>query len=138
MARPSKYDPKYCDELIAHMKFGMSLESFAGKIGVCRDTLYEWRDTHSEFSDSIKKGQAACQYFWEYKLGQSVEDRNINAVSVYFALKCRFGYKETQSVEHSGPDGKPIETKSLSQLPDAELDAKIAALLNKGKSEGAE
>jgi hypothetical protein len=133
MGRPSKYDDKYCEELVSHMKLGFSLESFAGKIGVHKDTLYAWKHEHEEFSDAIKRGQAACQLIWEYRLIESVTNpKKINATSVYFALKCRFGYKETTALEHSGPDGKPIETKNLSQLPDGELDARIAALLSKG------
>jgi hypothetical protein len=136
--QPTKYKPEYCDELIHHMAQGFSFESFAGKIGVCRDTLYAWRDAHPEFSDSIKRGKDASLYAWEYKLRQSVDDRNINATSVYFALKCRFGYKETTAHEVSGPDGKPIESRSLSNLTDEQLEQKLAAMLSKGKAEAGE
>lgn len=134
--QPTKYKPEYCEELIAHMSEGYSLESFAGKIGVCRDTLYAWRDAHSEFSDSIKKGKDAAQYKWERKLHLAIHDpKGMNATPILFALKCRFGYKETQSIEHSGPDGKPIEHKNLSDATDEQLDAKIQAILAKGKPE---
>jgi hypothetical protein len=136
--QPTKYKPEYCEELVSHMAQGFSLESFAGKIGVCRDSLYAWRDAHPEFSDSIKRGQAASLYAWEYKLRQSVDDRNINATSIYFALKCRHGYKETTAHEVSGPDGKPIESKELSNVPDDQLDARLAILLAKMKPEGGE
>lgn len=40
-------------------------------------------------------------------------------------------------VEHSGPDGKPIETRALSGLSDTELAAKVAALLAKRPKESA-
>lgn len=132
--RPSLYKEEYCRELIEHMKEGFSLESFAGKIGVCKDSLYAWRDAHDEFSDAIKRGQAASQYKWEYKLSQSVDNREINATSVYFALKCRFGYKETTAHEHSGPDGKPIE-HAVSNLTDEQIEDRIKSLLTK-KVEG--
>lgn len=128
--RPSKYDPKYCNEVIDHMKQGYSLESFGGRIGVCKATIYEWRDAHQEFSDAIKEAQTACQYFWEHNLVQTIHSpKEMNATTVYFALKCRFGYKETQAVEHSGPDGKPIETKAFGS--DDEVNAKIKAILEK-------
>lgn len=39
----------------------------------------------------------------------------------------------TDKHEHSGPDGKPIEHKNVSQLPDDELDANIKALLLKAE-----
>lgn len=34
-------------------------------------------------------------------------------------------------VEHSGPDGKPIETKNLGEVPDEQLDARIQSMLAK-------
>jgi phage terminase small subunit len=37
----------------------------------------------------------------------------------------------TEKHEHSGPDGKPIETKNLSELPTDQLDAKIKAMIAK-------
>jgi len=39
----------------------------------------------------------------------------------------------TDRHEHSGPDGKPIETKNVSDLPDEQLDAAIAAHMAKAK-----
>ena len=68
MGRPTDYDPKYCEELIAHMKEGFSLEAFAGRIGVCEKTLYNWRDAHEEFLQAIKRGQPASRFAWEKKL----------------------------------------------------------------------
>lgn len=139
MGRPTLYKPEYCEEVVSHMRGGFSLESFAGKIGVHKDSLYAWRDAHEDFSDAIKRAQSACQYFWEHKLVQTVDaPKEMNATSVYFALKCRFGYKETQSIEHSGPDGKAIETKAVSSLTDEQLDAKLAVMLEKTKESPAE
>lgn len=41
----------------------------------------------------------------------------------------------TEKHEHSGPDGKPIEHKNLSDLPDDQLDARIQAMLAKRPKE---
>jgi phage terminase small subunit len=42
----------------------------------------------------------------------------------------------TEKHEHSGPDGKPIEHKHLNDLPDDQLEAKIAAMLAKNGGGG--
>src|SRR5690349_11818379 len=82
MARPSKYKPEYCEELekffdiepyrevvdIYTYKDGTTKETvkllpndmpfirdFAKKIGVNKDTLYEWAKKHSEFSVALKE-----------------------------------------------------------------------------------
>ena len=36
--------------LIQHMEQGLSFDTFAGLIGVCRDSLYEWVRKYKDFS----------------------------------------------------------------------------------------
>lgn len=59
MGRPSLYEERYCEEVVAFMGQGYSLTAFAGEIGVCRDTLVEWQHAHPEFSLAVKRAQAA-------------------------------------------------------------------------------
>lgn len=49
-------------------------------------------------------------------------------------LSRRIG-KVIDQVEHSGPDGKPIQTENRTLIPDEQLDARIQALLAKEKPE---
>jgi hypothetical protein len=42
--------------------------------------------------------------------------------------------KDKASHEHSGPNGRPIETRDLSELPDEQLKERIEALLSKRAS----
>ena len=65
--RPTSYDESYCEQLIEHCSEGLSFESFAGEIRVSRDTLYEWRKVHPEFSDAAKIAKECCRNFWENK-----------------------------------------------------------------------
>lgn len=54
--RPSLYKAPYADDVVEHLALGYTLASWAGSIGVSRDTVYEWANVHPEFSDAIKKG----------------------------------------------------------------------------------
>lgn len=65
VGRPTKYDPKYCEEVIKHMEEGNSFWSFAGIISVSFDTLSEWTKVHPEFSESKRIGQAKLLVFDE-------------------------------------------------------------------------
>jgi hypothetical protein len=65
MARPSKYDPKYCELLYEHLAEGHSFRSFGGRIRVCEDTLYEWAKVHEEFSEAKKEGRLAGLFQYE-------------------------------------------------------------------------
>lgn len=74
--RPTKYNDKYCQEIIEFfdkepfkvmtsdngkvelMPCSLpTFERFAFKIGVHRDTLHEWLKKHPEFSDAYKKAK---------------------------------------------------------------------------------
>ena len=122
--RPSKYRQEYCDLLVKHMEDGLSFESFAGVVHVDRDTIYEWANKHKEFSDAKKRGQALCQIWWESKGKEGLftgKDEKFNATVWLFNMKNRFGWRDQQSIEHSGPDGKPISIDTRSHMTDDEL-----------------
>ena len=63
--RPSKYQKRYCAEMVAYCGQGRSITAFAGKIGVCRDTLTQRGREHTEFSLAIKNAKAAAASWWE-------------------------------------------------------------------------
>jgi hypothetical protein len=57
------WNPKFCEMLLTHMKSGGSFPSFAGVIGCCFDTLYDWIDEnsprfHPDFSEAKARGDA--------------------------------------------------------------------------------
>lgn len=102
--QPTRYDPTYCAQLVAHMSGGLSFAAFAAKIGVCRDTLYEWASKHRAFSDAKKRGEAASLLWWE-QLGQAaalgiqiksndgkttIDGKKVSPALWIFTMKCRF------------------------------------------------
>ena len=117
--RPSKYDPEYCMDLIDHMTKGLSFEAFAGLIGCCKDTLYEWVKVYPEFSDAKKIATQKSQLFWEsigieglwniqgtkFKSGKS-----LNASVWIFNMKNRFNWSDKQEIIMPG-NGKFSFTK---------------------------
>ena len=113
--RPSKYEERFCDEVVEHMKDGASLTSFAASIGVCRDTVTEWASVHPEFSAAVKRGKAACAAWWEER------QRNLALTGVGNATSCIFGLKnmaaedwaDVKELKHSGSIGGVLDA-----LPD--------------------
>jgi transposase len=63
--RPSKYEERFCDLLIADMAEGFSVSAFAGSIGVCRATINVWAKEHPEFLEALSCGKAKRLRFWE-------------------------------------------------------------------------
>ncbi len=104
MARPTKYDPAYCDAVVEHMKDGASLTSFAASIEVCRDTISEWANVHPEFSAAVKRGKAVCASWWESLARKGAEGGDANPTLCIFGLKnmAAEDWRDKQDVEHSG------------------------------------
>jgi len=107
MGRPSLYKPEYCDALIEHMKGGLSFESFAGRCGVCKQTLYAWCEAHKEFNEAKAIGESLSLLWWEQAgkaglLGQTVKQadgtvvnfKSFNATVWIFSMKNRFGWRD--------------------------------------------
>lgn len=103
--RPSKFDPRFCDELIRHMQLGYSFEAFAGRIGTCKQTIYNWLKEHVEFLDAKKIGEEACRFYWEGVglRGTNGLIENFNAGVWIFNMKNRFRWQDRHEVGLSLP-----------------------------------
>jgi len=68
--RPSKYDPKYCDQLLEYfspepekgLRFPSAL-GFCKEIGINRDTFTEWCNVHPEFSVAYSESKELLKNF---------------------------------------------------------------------------
>lgn len=107
---PTKYRPKYCDMLIAHMSRGSgSYLSFAGKIDVCYDTLYEWEKVHPAFSDAKKRGLAKNLLHWEevgyegMKNSGGKDQPTFNSTMWIFNMKNRHKWSDNKEVAITTP-----------------------------------
>jgi hypothetical protein len=87
--RPSKYDPAFCDLAETTLAKGYSEAVLAGEIGVCIDTVHEWKKVHPEFSDSVKVGRAKGARVWEDRLANLADTNTGNATGIIFGLKNR-------------------------------------------------
>jgi transposase len=106
MARPTKYDPQFCDEAHEFMSQGFSTKAFAGHIGVSLSTVYKWMDENEQFSEAIKSAQAAGAYWWEKTLMQVAATGQGNASAAIFGVKNRSQeeWKDKHDLDHTSSD----------------------------------
>lgn len=119
--RPTRYKSEYCQALLDHMEQGLSFLSFAGTIGVCFDTLYEWERVHPEFSEAKKRG-VAMSLAWDEKLlnkGTEGKQRGYNIAAHKWKMANR--YKWTERHE--------MKIEDLSQKDTEELKREAALLV---------
>lgn len=122
--RPSKYDPKYCDEIIEYFDIPPykdvkvtitkgdtivdkierlpndlpTLAKFAANINVDRDTIHQWTKDHPEFSDAYKKAKV----LQEHHLVTCGLNSLYNGPFAIFAAKNIIGWRDKQDIEHTG------------------------------------
>jgi hypothetical protein len=129
--RPSKYKKAYCSKSIELFSEGKSIVQIAAELNVSRDTVYEWQKAHPEFSDSIKKGMAKSEAYWEQLLQAGAAGLvSINAAALIFLLKHRFQWKDRieQDINLKGglditcltPEERDNEIKALLALTDVQ------------------
>jgi len=71
-----------------------SVHHIAVLLGVHRDTIYEWKKSHSEFSDTIKE--------WEEKRNALFLELTNKQGAWIFLAKNWLGMSDNQTIEHSG------------------------------------
>lgn len=89
------------------------------------------KDNTAQFAKRLGRSKARLkvkQKFW-----QQIENGNMRAIELW--LKAKEGYQTTENVQLSGPNGKPIETKDVSQLTDSEIKERFQKLKEKMKKE---
>jgi len=119
-----KYREEFALELIIHMRNGKSFTSFQAllydkyNVRITKKTLYNWRDRHPEFAESMEIGKAVALNFFENLLisastgtmPEILEKKNskgINLSGVIFALKTRFFREYGENVKLQGNEEAP-------------------------------
>jgi len=117
IGRPTKYDPKWIDSLPDMFSQGQSVLEVAVELGISKDSIYEYAKLYPEFSDSLTRGRAISQAWWE-KMGREnlfdTDDydgetkqscrRKFNTSLWAKNVSCRFraDWTDKQEIEHSG------------------------------------
>jgi hypothetical protein len=112
MARPTKYQKKFCKALLDHMSAGKSLATFAGYlfkefgVKVNPDTTYEWAKVQAEFSEAKRIGDSLHRLFYEEKLLHAIDKgmRGFPSSPWIFSMKNLFGWRDT-------PDDNPLDDR---------------------------
>ena len=88
----------------------LNQDQIAVYFGIGRTTFHEIRRRDPEVAERYKRGKAKAIAHVANGLLQKA--RNGDTTSAIFYLKTQAGWRETERIEHSGPNGGPIKTQS--------------------------
>ncbi len=127
MARyPKGASPKLTEELIeqiaAAIRGGCYVETASALCGVSKDTFYRWlkealgedaSPLHVKLSDAVKKGLAEAEARDVAVIDSAAQSGQWQAAAWRLERKFpeKWGRQARLQVEHSGPEGGPIEVK---------------------------
>ncbi|PKR55412.1 hypothetical protein COO20_04375 [Thalassospira marina] len=133
MVRPTKYDPKYCDEAIEFAQDALEngkfkgLNHFAAHIGVSRTTLQNWEEKHSEFRDALEMYRTLVAVWHEDQYDNIVINGGSGAQGALLQLGlsnfCKTDFQDIKKVQHTDGEGNSPW-------------AAITAMTNNGKRPG--
>lgn len=111
--RPSAYQPDYPARLVEYFdpKRNIAagtlplLSGFAWELGVHRETLNNWAAEHPDFFDAYRRAKDAQEVI----LSSGALSGNFNATFAGLTAKNILGWRDRQDLEHSGPNGQPIQ-----------------------------
>lgn len=121
MARPSTYDPAYCDQVIKWGAQGKSITWMAAELDVSRECVYEWARVHPEFSDALTRAKAKAQKWWEDAGQGGIFMPGFNASAWSKSMAARFPeeWRDNKAVELTGANGGPLQQKMTVEFVDA-------------------
>jgi len=132
LGRPSKYDPKYCDQAIELGKQGKSRIASAAIMGISPDNLANWEAAHEDFRGALKIARAyALQYWEELAENHMIETPGgpkINTGLWSRSMAARFPdqYRENSKVEVTGKNEGAVQVEVVHDFG-AELMADLLA-----------
>ena len=128
--RPTDYLEEFAERVETFCADGYSLTAFAGEIGVCRATINNWCNEFPEFLEAASRAKAKRARWWEDRAREIAQNGGPGgqATMVIFGLKNHApdDFKEVTRQEHTGKDGGPIETQSLT--PEQRAAAAVALI----------
>lgn len=103
------YTPKLAELAYKHLADGFSKEATAGRLGVSKQTLYNWIEKYPEFAEAVANGDAASQRWWEDRGREACSNGEFNGTVWSMNMKNRFGWRDKQEI--SGEDGGALVVK---------------------------
>jgi hypothetical protein len=115
--RPTLYRREMCDRLVEAMAKGLTAEAAAARIGISARSLFYWQQQHPEFLQAIQEGRQRSQLWWEERALAMANGESGNTQIVMLGLRNRSraasGWNnDTVKLEHTGPEGGPVEVKA--------------------------
>ncbi len=89
------YRVEMCDEIQPYYKDGLAHVEVCAKLGIHRDTFYEWKKRYPEFAEAVKAGEILSEAWWIAVSRQAVQGNIKGDSKMWMAnMKNRFHWRD--------------------------------------------
>lgn len=125
MAAYTKYTKSRAERALEKLRAGESREVAAQAAGVCRKTLYNWRDENDEFREAMAEADEIVTDGLESVAVRHAMAGNVALLIFLLKSRRREVYGDQQKVEHSGG----IDIRRVAEKLAAEFNEPVEAVL---------
>lgn len=136
--RPTEYDRRMCDQVVALGRDGAGRAEIAADLDISRQTLANWESAHPEFLDATTRASDLAAAWWARQGRFGIWSREFNAAAYRLQVMNRFpdDWRDKQSHEHSGEGGGPVEVAVTRKVVKAAPANRIAEHMNGANGNG--
>ncbi len=126
-AKKIKLGPGQISQIEAMAGLGLKVEQMAAILGISKKTFERRMVEKKEVIDALERGRSIAANNVTKTAYEMAKSGKIPSMTMFW-LKCRQNWREVQSVELTGRDGKPLEVIGKSEFTDEQLDERIRKL----------
>jgi len=93
-----------------------TMSGLAEAIGISRRRLLDYNDREDEYGEEFRPTATHARARVERNLEERLYDGVGSPAGIIFGLKNNYGWTDKQQVEHTSPDGGPIEHHIITAL----------------------
>ena len=140
LGRPSKYDPAYCDQIVALGKEGLSRWQICSRLNIGLHNMIAWEGAHEDFRQSLEQARLDSLAYWEDLAHDHIREApggvklNTGLWSRSMAARFPEQYRENSKVEVTGKNDGPIEVDMIHDFSQSLLDDLLATRQADAKS----
>lgn len=132
LGRPTKYDPKYCEQIAALGKEGLSRWQIASKLNIGWRNLQNWEGAHDDFRAALEEARLDALCHWEELAHNHMVENpggprlNTGLWSRSMAARFPEQYRENSKLEVTGKNDGPVQVDMVHDFSQALLDDLLA------------
>ena len=121
--RPTKLTPQVQADIVEALEHGLHQESACARVGIHRDTFYEWmrrgreetEGIYANFADAVEKARARPEAEALEAINVAWRDGTWQAAAWFLERSHPHKYGRINRTEVSGPEGKPVKVETTTE-----------------------